>query len=109
MADKVRVVVNRQGADSVEEGISLKKAEEVIGKPIFWQVPNDYRTMVEVRNNGVPLVEQAPKAAVTQSVIGLAEALTGDRKESGPEDETEVKVGKSSLFSFWPTKGKSGK
>ena len=30
-----------QGADTVEEGISLKKAEEVIGKPIFWQVPND--------------------------------------------------------------------
>ena len=33
--------------------------------------------MVEVRNNGVPLIEQAPKAAITQSIIALAEALCG--------------------------------
>src|SRR4051812_3053195 len=30
LADKIRVVVNRFGSDTVEEGISLKKAEEVI-------------------------------------------------------------------------------
>lgn len=59
IADKVKIVVNRVGLDSGQ--ITLKKAEETIGKNIFWQLPNDYRTMVEVRNNGVPLIEQAPK------------------------------------------------
>ena len=66
MADKVKIVVNRVGLDSGQ--ISLKKAQETIGREIFWQLPNDYRTMVEVRNNGVPLIEQAPRAAITHSI-----------------------------------------
>jgi len=69
-------VVNRSGMDSGQ--ISLKKAQETIGKEIFWQLPNDYRTMIEVRNNGVPLIEQAPRANITQAVVALAEALTQD-------------------------------
>ena len=60
LKDKVKVIVNRAGLDTGQ--ISLKKAQETIGREIFWQLPNDYRTMVEVRNNGVPLIEQAPKA-----------------------------------------------
>ena len=76
MADKVKIVVNRVGLESGQ--ITLKKAEETIGREIFWQLPNDYRTMIEARNNGVPLIEQAPKAAVTQSIIALAKTLSGD-------------------------------
>ena len=41
LGDKVKVVVNRVGSDFLEGDISLKKAEEIIGKPIYWQVPND--------------------------------------------------------------------
>ena len=77
LADKVRVVINRQGADSVEEGISLKKAEEVIGKPIFWQVPNDTKSVIGARVAGHPLVKYAPKSRVQQSIYGLAQALYG--------------------------------
>ena len=73
--DKIKILVNRVGLDNQ---ISLKKAKDTIGREIFWQLPNDYRTMVEVRNNGVPLIEQAPKAAITQSIIALAQALGGD-------------------------------
>ena len=61
--------------------ISLKKAQETIGREIFWQLPNDYRAMVEVRNNGVPLIEQAPKAAITQSIVELADH-SGRRKRT---------------------------
>ncbi len=49
--DKVKVVVNRMGLESGQ--ISLKKARESIGRDVFHQIPNDYRTMVEMRNNGV--------------------------------------------------------
>ena len=91
--DKVKVVVNRVGLDN---NISLKKAQETIGREIFWQLPNDYRVMVEVRNNGVPLVEQAPKAGITQSVCMLADAITGD----GQAASAAQKAGKSRLFSF---------
>jgi pilus assembly protein CpaE len=75
LAEKIRVVINRQGADTVEEGISLKKAEEVIGKPIFWQVPNDPKSVIGARVAGAPLVKHAPKSRAQQSIHGLAQAL----------------------------------
>ena len=68
--DKIKIVVNRVGLDNGQ--ISLKKAQETIGREIYWQLPNDYRVMVEVRNNGVPLIEQAPRAAITQAMVALA-------------------------------------
>ena len=61
LADKVRVVINRAGADTVEEGISLKKAEEVIGKPIFWQVPNDPKAVIGARVAGAPAGQARPE------------------------------------------------
>lgn len=83
--DKVKIIVNRVGLDNQ---IGLKKAQETVGREIFWQLPNDFRTMVEVRNNGVPLIEQAPKAAITQAVIGLAEAIaTGKNDPALPSDD----------------------
>jgi len=91
LADRVKIVINRVGLDGGQ--ISLKKAEETMGKPIFWQVPNDYRIMSEVRNNGVPLIEQYPRAAVTQAIVGLAEALCGE-----PKDEAAETSAKNSLF-----------
>lgn len=89
-ADKVRVVVNRVGAETVEEGISLKKAEDVIGRPIFWQIPNDSKAVIAARVAGQPLIRHAPKCRAQQSIAGLAQALcgkpmavNGDSKKSG--------------------------
>ncbi len=94
LKEKVRIVVNRVGLDSGP--ISVKKAQETMGKEIFWQLPNDYRTMVEVRNNGVPLIEQAPKASITQAVVSLADALDSDDRGEHPAEAEEQSVTKSS-------------
>lgn len=102
MADKVKIIVNRVGLDSGQ--ITLKKAEETIGREIFWQLPNDYRTMIEARNNGVPLIESAPKAAITQSITALARDLDGG------EEPEPVAAGKSGIGSLLKRlSGKSGK
>ena len=103
-AEKVKIVVNRVGLDHGH--ITQKKAEETIGKEIFWQLPNDYRTMIEARNNGVPLIEQAPKAAITQSIAQLAGVLSGEAKDKAQE-KGGIKSGLSGLFKLWPAK--SGK
>jgi pilus assembly protein CpaE len=92
LADKIRVVINRQGADSVEEGISPKKAEEVIGKPIFWQVPNDTKSVIGARVAGHPLVKYAPKSRVQQSIYGLTQALYG-KPVTAPGDARGSKGG----------------
>lgn len=106
VAEKVKIVCNRVGLD--QGNITLKKAQETIGREVFWQLPNDYRTMVEVRNNGVPLVEQAPKAAITQSIVQLAAALAGGPPADEPAEEPAPPA-KSGLFSFFGSKAKGGK
>jgi pilus assembly protein CpaE len=77
LGERVRVVVNRVGSEAVEEGISLKKAEEVIGRPIFWQVPNDSKAVIAARVAGQPMVKHNPKSKVQQNIQGLALALSG--------------------------------
>lgn len=105
LSDKVKIVVNRAGLDT--GAITLKKAQETIGREIFWQVPNDYRTMIEVRNNGVPLVDAAPKANVTNSIVALAEALSGEKKEEPiAEAAAEAKPAKAGLFGMFKSKAK---
>lgn len=94
LGDRVRVVVNRVGLESGQ--ISLKKARETIGRDVYWQIPNDYGVMIEVRNNGVPLVQQAPKAAITQSFRQFAEKITGEQKV----ETEEAKNAKKSWLSF---------
>ena len=97
IADRVKIVVNRVGLETGQ--ITLKKAQETIGKEIFWQLPNDYRTMIAARNNGVPLIEQAPKAAVTHSIASLAEALSSGGK--GEDEAAGKRSGLGRLLPFW--------
>jgi pilus assembly protein CpaE len=92
LADKLKVVLNRVGSDA---DIGLKKAEDTIGKPIFWQVPNDARSMIESRNAGVPLVQHAPRSKIQQSIAGLAQALCG-KAEAPPPPSSK----RSRFFSF---------
>ncbi len=77
LSDKVKVVVNRVNSDAE---ISLKKAEETIGRPIYWQIPDDPRPMTEARNAGVPLIQHAPKCKAQQAIAALADALCGKEK-----------------------------
>ncbi|TWU35978.1 nucleotide-binding protein [Novipirellula artificiosorum] len=103
--EKVEIVVNRAGLDSGQ--ISLKKAKETLGREVFALLPNDYRTMVEVRNNGVPLITQAPKAAITQAIRDLAAKLQDqlvvpDESEASPE-----KAATSKWKKFWPGTAKA--
>ena len=100
LRSKVKIVVNRAGQDIGQ--ISLKKAQETIGRDIFWQVPNDYRVMVEVRNNGVPLLQHAPKAGITHSICQLAQAISGRVPAEGEEAPTGTKT--RSWLSLWPAK-----
>jgi pilus assembly protein CpaE len=100
LADKVKIIVNRVGLESGQ--ITLKKAEETIGKEVFWQIPNDYRTLIDARNNGVPLIDSAPKSAVTQSFLALAKALSGDTEAAASAGAVKGRLG--GLFKIWPSK-----
>lgn len=100
LRNKVRIVVNRVGQDSGQ--ISLKKAQESIGRDIYWQIPNDYRTMIEVRNNGVPLIQHAPKAGITNSILQLSDAICGKVREAGELSDKDSKSRR--WLHLWPAK-----
>jgi pilus assembly protein CpaE len=82
LTDKIRVVANRIGSDFTEGDISLEKAEETIGRPIYWQIPNDSKAMIGSRNAGVPLIQHAPKCKAQQSITALANDLCGKEKKA---------------------------
>ncbi|RMG35831.1 MAG: response regulator [Planctomycetota bacterium] len=94
LADKTRVVVNRMGLEDSQ--ISLNKAVETIGREIFAEVPNDYATMVESRNNGIPLLKHAPRARVTRAIDQLAQKFAAEAEEQG----TKGKSSRRGLFGF---------
>lgn len=98
LREKVKIVVNRVGQGG--SSISVKKAESTLGQEVFWQLPNDYKTMIEVRNNGVPLLEQAPKAQLTQSISQMVRELTGD----APAEDGSGKTSRS-FFGLFGKKG----
>jgi len=105
LKEKIKIVVNRVGLES--GAISLKKAQETMGREIYWQLPNDYKTMVEVRNNGVPLIDQAPRAGITQALAALSENLTGEKaKTDGDPNAAAAKSSGGRWLSFLAGKGK---
>ena len=95
--EKVEIIVNRAGLE--DNDISLNKALETIGRTVFWQLPNDYATMVGARNNGLPLCQFAPKARLTRSLSDMVRLLTSSDPGTKPVDETVRK--KSGLFGLF--------
>ncbi len=85
IADKVRIVVNRVDANTGEGSISLKKAEETIGRPIFWQIPNDSKPVQAARLAGEPLIRHAPRSRVQTSLHGLA-SMFASRPAAAPSE-----------------------
>jgi len=82
----VEVVVNRFDRKSV---ITLREAEQSIGKKIFWAVPNDFHVTMSAINQGKPLSVVDPGAEVTEAIAQMAAALEGRQTGGGREKEKE--------------------
>ncbi|HZW30410.1 MAG TPA: hypothetical protein VFF52_06845 [Isosphaeraceae bacterium] len=72
--DRLRLVVNRYGQP---KEVPAAKVEEVLGMKVFHYVPNDPKAVNRASNNGVPVVLEAPRAAVSRSVTKLAHGVNG--------------------------------
>ena len=71
---KATVVVNRSDAESP---LSVSDAESVLGRSIFWKLPNDFSACDEATTRGVPLLEHEPESSLARSYLSLAAKLTG--------------------------------
>jgi pilus assembly protein CpaE len=83
MGPKVKIVLNRVGSEC---DINKSKAEETIGRPVYWEIPNEPKVILESRNQGIPLVQHAPKSKVQLAIAGLVTKLCG-REPAAPVKE----------------------
>ena len=70
---KNQILLNRfMENDEVTE----KDVEEVIGKKIYWKVPNNYFTLMSAINKGIPVSDLNPDSNVARSYRDLALKIT---------------------------------
>jgi len=100
LVEKIQIVINRLGLEDSQ--ISVNKALETIGRDISWQIPNDYATMVDSRNNGVPLIARSQKAKVTKAIEKMARSFDGS--VAGDGEGGEEKKGRKGLFGLFSGK-----
>lgn len=67
--DKVQVLINRYMEN---DEINAEDVEEVLGKKLYWKIPNNYFTMMSAINKGVPVSDINPDSNVALSYKNLA-------------------------------------
>jgi pilus assembly protein CpaE len=103
--DRVRILVNRHSRGA-EESLSIKEAAKALGQPIFYSIPNDYKTAISAINQGLPLMDLAPNAAIVKAFDELAHLLDGPpagKKVSTQTTIEEQKPKKGLLGRFFRT------
>jgi pilus assembly protein CpaE len=76
---KVRLMVNRYLPN---RDIDVAQLEETLHYPVYWKVPNDYPTVIDAVNSGLPIDEVNPDSEVAQCYRILAADLAGIEIES---------------------------
>ena len=70
--ERVKLVINRHLPKS---DIGVKDAEKVLGTPVYLSIPNEYASVVDSINKGMPVVKLLPRAPVSRSLCALAEQV----------------------------------
>jgi pilus assembly protein CpaE len=83
-SDKVRIVVNRYEKRTEVKSDHL---EEAVEAKVFWQIPNDYKTVISAIDAGNPAVVRSPRSKMSQSIDQLARELFKGSMELAPQPE----------------------
>jgi pilus assembly protein CpaE len=72
--EKIKLIVNRYMS---EEEVDPARFETALKFPVYWKIPNDYSTVINAINGGVPIQRLAPSSAIARNFNELAFNLTG--------------------------------
>jgi len=81
---KLFVVVNRHHSGDV---VTLQDAQDVLGREVFWTIPNDYRAFSDALTRGRPVTERDAGAPLTKAYVQLAAKL-GGKSDASPINGT---------------------
>ena len=73
--DRIVVVVNRYGP---KHPITIEAIGQTLQRPTLILIPNDYARVEAATNQGIPLLEFAPNAAITRALVQLARQIGGE-------------------------------
>ena len=90
--DKVKLVVNRQ---QKKTKVTIDDLEKTAETEVFWQIPNDYKTLIEAIDTGVPALIQSKRSKMSISIEDLTQELCR-LLDTGPEDGTANGLGSES-------------
>jgi len=88
----IRLVLNRYIKSKI---IDVGSVERALGTKVFWTLPNDYPTAVSAINQGIPIVDGAPKSDLARGYRGLAERLVnmmGSSSQAKAQEEEKSGV-----------------
>ena len=71
--DKIKIIVNRYMEN---DEIKAEDVEEVLGHPVYFKIPNNYFTIINAINKGLPVCEINPQKKKKKSFRELAALLS---------------------------------
>jgi len=71
---KLFVVVNRYHSGDV---VTLTDAKDVLGRDVFWSIPNDYRAFTDALTRGRPVTDRDTATPLARAFVQLAAKLGG--------------------------------
>ena len=91
-SNKVKIVLNRSGADV---GLEDRDIKETLGIPTSFKIPSDGKAVIGALNSGKPFVTGYPQSKASEGILNIVETLTGIKQESGSN---------KSIFNFFNRK-----
>ena len=82
---KLFVVVNRFHSGDV---VTAADARDVLGREVFWKIPNDYRAFSDALTRGRPITDRDGNSPLTKAFLQLAAKLAGTSEGEGQNGVT---------------------
>ena len=88
--DKIKLIINRyMDADDIK----IEDVEEVLDHKVFFKIPNNYYTIINSINKGIPICDASPNSNICKSFKQLGALLSDNysynNKTSKPQNQRE--------------------
>lgn len=95
--EKTKIVLNRYMEN---DEIKVEDVEDVLGKKIYWKIPNNYFTIMSAINKGIPVGMVNPDSNISQSYRELAAMLSDSiyKQDFGKKVSRKPFFGLANLF-----------
>lgn len=99
--DKIKIIVNRYMEN---DEIKAEDVEDVLGHPVYFKIPNNYFTIINAINKGLPVCEINPHSNIAKSFKELA-ALLSDNFTYANTQKPQKREKSFSLLDIFKKKG----